>query len=158
MNPLRNLWIHLKSIYLFVHYWFGGLEDDYYLMMKACYCHELEDYHGAIKYCEKALKHSNNAFIHYTLAECYTQIGTYDSSIEYYRTVYKDIGNPKSALYLAYEELQSGNIDNCSELIKLVKRKKKKLKSTDKRKLGQIEEELAKAERGREDLMKYKKA
>lgn len=157
MNPIHKLWVNIKRAYLFVLYWLVGLEDDYYLMMKAYYRLELEDYPGAIRYCEKALKTSNHAFIHYTLAECYTQIGKYDTSAEYYRTVYTDIDNPKAALRLAYEELQSGNLDNSSELINMIKRMKNKLNSTDERRLGHIEEELAMAERGREELKKYKK-
>ncbi len=158
MHPIHRLWIHIKRIYLFILYWLVGDDDGYYLSMRAYYCLELEDYHGAIKNCKKALKHSNHPWIHQTLAECYNKIGKYDTSAEYYRTVYTDVDDPKTALRLAKEELESGNIDITSELVNKVTKMKNILNSSDKEKLNQLEEDLAMAERGRKDLKKYKKA
>ena len=158
MNPLIKLWIYIKRAYLIILYWIVGLEDDYYLMMRAYYCLELEDYSGAIRNCEKALKHSNDTWIHSTLAKCYVQTGKYNNPTEYYRTVYTDIDNPKTALRLAYEELQSGNIDKCQEIVGKIKATNHKLSTSDKEKLDYLEISIYESERGREELKKYKNA
>jgi tetratricopeptide (TPR) repeat protein len=157
MGPLYKLWIHLKRIYLIVLYWAVGLENDYYFMMRAYYCLQLEDYGGAIRNCKKALTHSNNSWIHSTLALCYTKVGDHNTSAEYYRSVYTNLDNPKTALRLAGEELESGNLDSANELIKKIKDMNSALNSSDMHKLNRLEEDLSRAERGREDLKKYKK-
>jgi tetratricopeptide (TPR) repeat protein len=157
MNSLYKLWIHWKRIYLIVLYWAVGEEEDYYFMMRAYYCLQLEDYGGAIRNCKKALKHSNNSWIHSTLAKCYAHTGKYDNPAEYFRTVYTDIDNPKTALRLANEELESGNIDNCQEIVKKIKTMSQKLSTSDREKLDYLETSIFEAERGREELKKYKK-
>ena len=158
MNPLSKIWTNLKIIYLYVLYWCVGLEEEEFYIKKADYYIDLNKYHRAIRSYERALKYSNHPYIHSKLSYCYTQTGKYKNTAEYFRKVFNDIDNPKTALRLAREELESGNIDRSTDLIKKLKSMESTLTSSEKEKLMFLELSISSAEKGREDLKKYKKA
>jgi len=56
------------------------------------------------------------------------------------------------------EELKSGNIDKCQEIVIKIKATNHKLSTSDKEKLDYLETSIFEAERGREELKKYKEA
>ena len=157
MNPFKRLWIQWKRVYLIIQYWLTGLEEGYYYTMRAHYCFELGDYQGAVRNCKTALKHSNHTFIHSTLAKSYAQLRINNDSTDYHQSVDLDIESPTTALYLANEEFKLGNIEASMQIVNKVKASGQKLSARDIEKLDYLEESIAMAEKGREELMKYKK-
>lgn len=158
MNPLIRLWIHIKRVYLILLYWMVGMEEGYYLTWRAFYCLELGDYSGTIRHCEKALKHSKDPFLHSALARSYVHTGRYSSRAEYLRTIYTDLDDPKMALWLALEELESGYIDESSEIVDRIKTYSHSLSSDQKEQLDDLEMSIYEADKGRREISKLKKA
>ncbi len=112
---MSQTWTTLKFIYLYLAYWFAGLEEEDFYVTKSDYFADLGKYHSAIKAYRHALKESEMAFIYANIGWCYTQIDEDETAFQNYRKAFEKIKKLYVILPLAHLEMELGNTGKCRE-------------------------------------------
>jgi tetratricopeptide (TPR) repeat protein len=148
---MRQAWIILKLISLYVRYWTIGLTEDYYYISKANYFYELGDYERAIRNYKRALKDSNNLRlrIHDMIDYCYSLLGRANEGIDYYRKSFEKTNDPLIGLGLAQAEFQRGNLEKSQDLINDLRNTSHRFNSS---KLDMLEAEIQVVKKEREQM------
>ncbi len=145
---MRQAWIILKLIGLYIRYWTIGLSQDYYFISKANYLYGLGYYEGAIHNYKQALKESDNLRlrIHVMIDYCYSLLGRGDEGIDYYRKSFEKTNDPLIGLGLAKAEFQSGNLEKSQDLINALRNTSHRFNSS---KLDMLEAEIQVVQKAR---------
>ena len=114
MNLLR---IIFKIVYLSITYVIGGVDRNYYHIMRGNYFADLKIFNYAIHDLKIAHNESKDPNVEAALGWCYSQINKLDTSLKYYRMAYNKTSDPEVVLGLAYAEYYNGNIDKAKVLI-----------------------------------------
>ena len=143
MQLLNSFWIIFKLFYLHAAYMCGGLDQEYFYLVRAQYFADLKWYNFAIGNYKKALKESNDPSIKAALGWCYFQLGRNEVALEFYRDAHKNSKQPDIALGLAYAEYHCGNIDRCKHIVAALSDSVISLEPSHKEDLARLEDMLA---------------
>ena len=113
MNRTLN---YLKLFYLYLTYWFVGLDEEGFHWKKGDLLAELGYFHQAIYSLNKAKNDLKTYYVLGSLGCCYLQIEDYERALLAYREAYQQAATPEVIWGLAVSELETGNLQESKRL------------------------------------------
>lgn len=107
----------MKIVYLSISYMIGGIDRDYYYIMRGNYFADIKLFKYAIRDLKTAHNESKDPNVEAALGWCYSQTNKLCISLKYYRMACEKSSDPEIVLGLAYAEYYNGNINRAKELI-----------------------------------------
>ena len=111
----------IKLFYLYLIYWFVGLDEEGFQIGKGAYLIEMKMYPAAAKAYQRALKETDSVYVHSALGYCYLCMGIFDKAINVLNAAYKRKPSLDMAIWLAYAHHHSGNEKECEEFYLIFK-------------------------------------
>ncbi|MHB8138052.1 MAG: tetratricopeptide repeat protein [Smithellaceae bacterium] len=111
----------IKLFYLYLIYWFVGLDEEGFQIGKGAYLIEMKMYPAAAKAYQRALKETDSVYVHSALGYCYLCMDIYDKAINTLNLVYKRKPTLDVAIWLAYAHHHSGNTEECAKFYRVLK-------------------------------------
>ncbi len=136
--------ILLKLLYLYLLYWFVGLDEGWFYITKGNYLYDLEYFPAAAKAFKKALKETESPYVYSSLGYCYLNCGITDKALKYLNIAYSKKSTPEFAVGLVYAEYENGNFQKSKELYESLKEQSKGASSEFQESLEYIEEMFSK--------------
>lgn|GEM_PF-5682627 len=113
--------VYLKLFYLYLTYFFVGIEEEGFYYQKAVYLTELGFYFSAIKALRQAEKNIKTAYVWGLLGWCYANVEVFDKSLYYYKLAYKTDQSESILLGLAVSECHAGSTVKSMEYLERLK-------------------------------------
>lgn len=114
MNKTLN---YLKLFYLYLTYWFVGLDEEGFHWQKGDLLADLGHFHQAIYAFNKAKKDLKTYYVLGSLGCCYLQIEDYERALAAYREAYQQAATPEIIWGLAVSELEAGNLEESKTFV-----------------------------------------
>lgn len=138
-------WGTLKLVYLYLQYWFLGLDEEGYQVTKGNYLLDLGLYPAAAKAYRRALKETESPFVHASLGFCYLNIGLFDKAVQSLKIAYSKKPRTDFGVSLAQALLEAGEHDESARLYAALKQSADGNSAELRAELVRLEEALAAA-------------